>query len=338
MKVQNQNVTIYAGAAANSRKSQNLEQSQNEKTGNHIFAGNLNLQEDNIELKRKEAMKKALKIVGDAFDGELKTDDGLNQIREKITGLEEEIHNAQKELNSLNDSKRTLKETYGITEGSQEQMDLELLEKRRASQKDPSIQLTEEEKQRLSVIDEAGQTEYQQASLEIDRLMEPHAKIISDNQNKIIGGNRSIEDMKLEKMKSHTMVDATAAADDILKDANSQIAQMLLEEAKDQVDQKLEEEKDAADKKAEEQKEQDEKVEAIKEKKEAIEALADRNSSTDSHKDSSVQKDSPAKNVTEQMLQLDDIKNDVQKEVQEMLDKMKLLEEDIKGAVVDAVL
>ena len=39
--------------------------------------------------------------------------------------------------------------------------------------------------------------------------------------------------------------------------------------------------------------------------------------------------------LTEQTLQLDGVKTDIQEEIKDIVNKMKLLEEDIKGAVVD---
>ena len=63
---------------------------------------------------------------------------------------------------------------------------------------------------------------------------------------------------------------------------------------------------------------QEEKLEKIKEKKEDQEELAE-----------------AIGELTEQTLQLDGVKTDIQEEIKDIVNKMKLLEEDIKGAVVD---
>ena len=42
--------------------------------------------------------------------------------------------------------------------------------------------------------------------------------------------------------------------------------------------------------------------------------------------------------LAQDTVQLDDVKTDIQQEIKDMVTKMKLLEEDIKGAAVDAVL
>ena len=252
MKINNSNVSIYAGDTSNSQNGRKTNYNSKGNNIQNIFAGNLNMQDDNIELKRKEAMKKALKLVGDVFDGDRKVDDDLALRRNKIDKLKLEINSAQDEMNKLDASESELKELYGITDDSQEQMDLELLKKHQDSQKNPSIKITDEENQLLAKIYNAGITEYQQSSLEIDALKDPHKKIIEDNQKMIICENKTIEGIQLEKLKTHPMVDAQVAADKILDAANGEVIGMLIEESKEHIDQKMEEEKEIADKKTEE--------------------------------------------------------------------------------------
>ena len=104
--------------------------------------------------------------------------------------------------------------------------------------------------------------------------------------------------------------------EDIMEQAGEEIVGMLLEEGKEHLDeeQKLREEK--AEKLEEKKEEQEAFIEAQKEKKEAAEEFVE---------------DMPM----EEMLTLEQVKLDVQKEVQNIVDKMKLVAEDMKGAVVD---
>ena len=337
MKIHNANVSIYAGDSVNSGIGRNTEQNSKVNNKKSIFAGNLNICEDNTVLIRKEAMKKALKVVGDAFKGDCKIDDDLENRRSKVEDLKKEIYNAQKEINILDARKSELKEIYGITDDSQEQKDLQLLLKRRDWRIDPSIQLTDEERQCLARIDEAGMTEYQQSFFEIDALIEPHEKVINDIQKEIVCENKTIEGIKLERLKINPMLHAKVAAEDIMDVANNEIIGLILDEGKDHIDQKIEEEKELADKKAEEKNKQEEKTEAVKEKKEAAEALANKDSADFVSKDSSVHNDTSAQlNTIEQFLDFNETINDIQREVQDIIDKMKLLQEDIKGAAVDA--
>lgn len=337
MKIHNSNVSIYVGDSENGRLGLNMEQKSKENKKEGIFAGDLNMHEDKFSLIRKEARKKALQVVGDVFKGDCKIDDDLESRRSKVKRLENDIYNAQKEINRLDARKGELKEIYGITDDSQEQKDLQLLLKRRDWIKEPSFQLTDEEWQGLARIDKAGMTEYQQSIFDIDALIEPHKKVIKDIQDEILCENKTIEGIKLERLKTHPMVDANVAAEDIMDVANDEIVGLILDEAKEHIDQKAEEDKELADKKAEEKKKQEEMIEAAKEKKEEVEALTNKDSTNLVSKDSSNYNDSSEQmNTIEQFLDFNETINDIQREVQDIIDKMKLLQEDIKGAAVDA--
>lgn len=327
-------VNISDNNSANARVDRRADQNSRVKNGG-FFAGNINLQDDRIERKRKEAMKQALKIVGDAFDGDRSIDDDLERRRTRVTDLTKEIGVEQGEINKLEARKTELKDALGITEDSPEQQDLKLLEKRRDSLKNPDIRLTDEENQRLTQIDNTGMTEYQKFSLEIDALNEPRKKLIAEKQNSIVNENKTIEGIKLERLKTHPMVDADIAADKIKDAANKEVIGMLIDEAKDQIDQKMKEQKDAADKKAEEKKTQDDKIAAETKKKEEADALAGKGQSDHGNNDISIREDKTYPNSADQLLNLDGTKKNVRKEVQGILDKMKLLQEDIKGAAID---
>ena len=266
MKIYKTDETIFAGNPTNITSKREKLQSHNKRKGS-IYSGNLNLANDPIARKRKEAMKEAMKIVGDAFKGDRKIDDDIERRRNNMDVLKNEINNNQQEINRLDANKKEMKEAGGIADDSQEQLDLVLLEKRRDARKDPSIELSEEEKQRLKMIDQEGLTEYQKYSLEMDSFKEPFLKVIDDSQKKILNESRTINAIQLGRLKTHPMVDANVAADKLLDSASKEIIGLLIDEAKDHVDEKLEEQKEAADKKAEEKKEQKEKTEAVKENK-----------------------------------------------------------------------
>jgi Spy/CpxP family protein refolding chaperone len=94
---------------------------------------------------------------------------------------------------------------------------------------------------------------------------------------------------------------------------------MLFDEGKDHID--------------EEQKKQEEQAEALKEKKEEQEELIEKRKEDREE----------AEELTEEIIQgTDDVSgktlSEVQQELKEILDKMKLIDEDIKGAQVDEVL
>lgn len=336
MKIKKTDINILVGDPSSAREGHKSVRINSNKKASNIFAGNLKLPNDNIAQKKKEAMKKAIKIVGEAFSSERKIDDDIERRLKDIENLKNKIHDSQQAISKIDASKKEIKEVYGITDSSQEQQDLLLLEKRRDAWKDPSLKLSDEDNQRLAIIDKMGMTEYQRYSLEIDALKEPFQKIIDDSQNTIINENMTIIGIKLERLKTHPMVDANAAADKLLDAASEEILGMLIEEAKDYIDEEMEEKKEAADKKAEEEEKREDKTEAIKEKAKQMEAVANKGGASSGEKAASVHKESKADNdIMEQILDLNEIEKNVQKEVQEIINEMKLLSEDIIGAVVD---
>ena len=114
------------------------------------------------------------------------------------------------------------------------------------------------------------------------------------------------------------MVDAGKAKEAILDEANKEIMGMLIDEAKDHVDEKTEEEKETAKEKAEEKEELEDRLEKAKEaKKEKEEFVED-----------------IIEGATELVTATKDIEQ-AQQEVKDMMSKMKLIEDDIKGAAVD---
>ena len=315
-----------------------------------FFAGNLNQTKNPIEEKRKEAQEKALKIVGDTFTNEKKVDDDLQERADKIKELEDSNMDALNELKKIDASKEELKETYGITEDSQEQKELELLEKRRDLWKQGSYTtLTEEEKERLRQIDEAGMTEYQQRSMDLDKSGDEYRKTIRVNDAHILEENAIIRNVKLERLKSSPMVKATKAADEIMDAASDEIKGMLMQEAKEHVEEVQEEEQKKAEEKAEKEAEEEKKIASVKkdklENEEMIAKIKENmeDSSQAVNRDHSVQDTetsaSPATQtgdaLTKQIVQSDSETKDIQKELKDIMNKMKLLEEDLKGTTVD---
>ena len=83
---------------------------------------------------------------------------------------------------------------------------------------------------------------------------------------------------------------------------------------------KMEEEKEAAEEKAEKEEELEERIEKRDDKEDKQEQIKEQISDS-----------------TSNMVELDKVMGDVQKEVKKIMDEMKLTEEDIKGAAVDTL-
>lgn len=122
----------------------------------------------------------------------------------------------------------------------------------------------------------------------------------------------TIEQTRIERLKASPMVTAQDQAADIMEAASKEIVDMLMQEGKDHIDEEQEKREEQAEKIAKEKEEEEERIEKSEERKEEAEALAEAIRETDS--------------------------GDLQKEIEEMLNELKLIEEDLKGAAVDTKL
>ena len=298
----------------------------------------LNGQFDPIEQKKAFAKKQAYKIVKDALARELKQDANVQEVKDHAARLQADMDEAQEEIHKINDRKEALRIDSGVEADSEEQKELELLEKRAAYERgDLSKALTEEESERVKMLDERGYTEYQKQALEMESHKAPYEDAVNKAQNGMIADNAVIRGTRLERLKKDPIRKAQNEKDDMLAAASREIMGMLVDEAKDYMDEKSEELKEKAEEKKEEKEKQQEKLDAAKEKREEREALADAGSTSKENISAtqpvSVEKDP----VTEAMVQLDTQRDDYQREIEEMMRKMNLMTEDIKGIKVDEI-
>lgn len=283
---------------------------------------------DKVEQKKLDAREKAMKIISDAFGAEKKIDDDLDERAGRIDAARTEIAKAQEQLKGLDAQQDKYMEQYGITADSQEQKDLELLRKRRDSfAVDSDIVLTEEELERLSEIDAQGLTDYQKLSLENDSYRSPFNKEIKEQQNVILEEQVIMREISLERLKSHTMVDATQQKDAQMEAVNKEIIGMILEDGRDKIDADMDEVREEIADRKEESQEQEERIEEIRQRVDETEKVNEERRRKNNMDISEL--------VTEQILELDSVKNDVTQQVDNMLHEMKLLQEDLKGSVVD---
>ena len=118
----------------------------------------------------KEAQKKAMRVVGDAWESDRQIDEDLQERRDLISTLHQENQQAQSRINEINQRQEALKEEYGITEDSQEQKDLELLrrEKQMLTNPESGERLSMDELKYVWKLKEEGLTDYQQKQLSLD--------------------------------------------------------------------------------------------------------------------------------------------------------------------------
>ena len=276
-----------------------------------IHASELNLLgDDSIFARKKKAMADAMGIIGKQFQADGKIDEDLAERRGRIADSKAKADAALKEKQALSEEQKKLQEAYGVEPDSQEQADLELrIKMKKALDPRSHVDLTKEEIDRLNEM--GPMTDYQREAMELeaskgvweDEIEEAHKVISTETQ--------VIRATEQEMLKHHGMVDAQRTAQASLQTASKEIIGMAIQESMD----KIEEELDETVEKAEEQKEEREELEALRDEKKA---------------------EQEAQN--EQLSKLPDmqkLQSEVDQQLQEILERQKLLEEDLKGIQVD---
>lgn len=315
------NTTIFMGDDT-LRARHGQMQFDNKTQGGSIDASSLRTKFDPIAAKKEESQKKAMKIVGDAFKNDLKIDDDLNARRAKIDSLRKDRHDAKMAIKDIEDDRAALRDVYGIEEDSQEEKDLKLLEKEVKSKMPGSdIHLTKDDREAISKIKEKGLSEYQQRSIEMLEYEVPYAVTAYEAEQEIMVENQIISATELERLKSHALVDAQKQAKAIMDEASREIVGMVADEAKDHIDEENEERKEKAKAEEEKQEELEARIDAAREKRKENEELTE----------DILEGVQEATSVSKDM-------NAARQEIKEMMSKMKLIEDDIKGAAVDTSL
>ncbi len=321
MRVQN-NITVFAGDTRNNKQAENADTaSRNSQEKNKtIYAGSL-LREfplrDRIQQRRAQAQERAMKIVGDTWNGDKKIDEELNRSRERIRELQASNKDAQDSIRDLKAESEALAELYQVDPDSEEQQDLELLKKAQAASRPFSgIKLTEEEGERLAEIQDKELTEYQTRQLEINKRVWDYQETISLTNRKIEVENAVIRGVRLERLKKDPMLEAQQEAETVMEAARDEAVGMIVDEAKEHLD--------------EEQEEKEEEAEAIREKNEELEEIQEKRDEREEELEQLI-KDMPV----EEMTDLNQTVEEVKQQIQKVLNEVNLIEEDIKGAKVD---
>lgn len=331
-----------ANENAAARRAERLGKKQDGQMKNgSIFAGNMRTPNDSVMQRKKRAQAKALKIVKDAWAGDKKIDGEQEGRKQRIKELQGNNEKNVDIIRGYREYGEQLREQYGVAEDSQEQKDLELM------LKGYSDDLSEEERNRLAELKGKPLTEYQQRILDMQDSIEIYKEEIEEANKEIKELSDIIKGVKQERLKQHNMVDAQKEADEMLENAAKEAAFGLAMEAKDHIDKDLEERVEKAKEKAEEKAEQEEKLEEKKqEKEEREEALEEKREEARLERKAREEKEKEAR---EQAKEQEDLlqqtlpyisssaiaPSKVKTEIKSMLQKMSLLEEDIKGAQVD---
>lgn len=295
----------YDNVAYNSSNNQNaavdsktsFHKKDRNKTNNVIYAGNLKINNNTAVAKKQQANKKALQAIMDQFKKDQTIDNNIESLKTKQDEFAKEAKMAADQIADLNVKKEDLKQIYGISDDSEEQKDLGLLEKSLYSPEE----LSEEEYNKLK--DMGPLTDYQKEALKYDAMQNLWKERAANAANGIVGINMSISSIKLELLKYHPMVDAQKEAMKIIEEAIKEVLGTLTQQSKETIDDKMEENKEKIE---ESQKEQEQK-----------------DSESGNLKTNSL----PASDQTDQLQLLDELKK--------FSAEQNLLDDDLKGIKVD---
>lgn len=307
MNVQN-NITVFSGDTRNNAQAEwaNKEATEScDKKSKTIYAGDF-LKEfplrERIQQKKSEAQQRALKIVSDAWGMDKQIDDEIKVREEESKVLQEDNQEALENLKDVNQRMEELRDAFGISPDSEEQQELERIMQMRKS---PTVSLEEMEL-----------TEYQKRALALDDEATFYRKQIAANNGKILENSEVNAAIRKERIKSHAMVDARKDAEEVMDASRDTAIGLVMEEAKEHLD--------------EEQEKREEQAEAIEEKKEEQEEIQEKRDEREEELEELI-KDMPVEEMTDLQQTMDEVKQQIQK----VLNEVNLAAEDIKGAKVD---
>jgi len=281
---------------------------------NSLSPGNPDALSSRISQKQSHAQEKAIGFVKRALTVERKFDNNIKKHKTRIAKLEDEIKLNNEEIKKISEKQKELQESVGIGNDDRQQKELMLIIKQRRGGK-----LSEEEEKHVNKLEENGLSAYQQRWLEFESEKKIYRHFNAGLSDEIKEENDSIESIMEEREKNNPMKDATEAAEEVLETAGKEVKGMFFQDVKDNIEKESREfKKKLIENQAEKQKERgDSSEKADKSKivsKEHNDNFAEASADT-------------VHQIVSQEKVFGDIKH--------MLEEMILLDEDIKGAVVD---
>lgn len=306
----NANIQQVSGGLNVSTQSREAEQAGDKTAKSFSLAHKA---QDPIAERKAQAFEKARKIVSDAFAGEKKIDEELQQLRDLSARLTMDNKEKLDRVSQNEAEMDELQKLYAVTEDSQEQKDLKILMKKSDSYYDPSVRLSEEEQKRYNEIMAQGPSEYQ------SRMMERHEennrlqREMQENLAVIQANGAALRFVRGERLKSNPILDAEDAADKVLVAESEAITGELVGEAMEHMQEEREEQIEKVQETARAQKKQ---VEQIREDADEIQSSAEHVSPED----------------------IVQIQEQIQTEIEKVLEELRLMAEDLKGNAIDKLI
>lgn len=221
-----------------------------------IYMGGMGA-ENEISRKFAFAQKQALKKILNQLDEDMKIAEDMKDQGDTVMKLDSQIKDERARLNNIDETKKQLQEQYGVAPDSQEQKDLELLQKAENHKNHPfddEYKLTDEEKEYLANL---SKTPYQEEILMLGGAEKELQKKIAGDIRDMEVEEASIWATKKALLKVHPMVDAMDDADKIMETAFKQLVADLMDQGREKIDEDVEKEKEHID---------EERLEALEEK------------------------------------------------------------------------
>ncbi len=214
-------------------QSKNKKSESNNQKITSIYAGNLNLARDPVEVRKANGQKQAIRAILETFSKELNIDSNIDEMRTKQEELRSDMSVYHDKLASVQKMKEELRKGYEVSEYSEEEKDVNLIIK---GVNNPEA-LTDEEKQRLESI--GSLTDYQKEMLECNKIETYWNNNLNNANSSINSISIAVNSIQLDRQKHNPVLEAKEAAQDIIDITSKEVIGMLLEESKDTIDEKL---------------------------------------------------------------------------------------------------
>lgn len=306
----------------------NMDNSEKKDRGKTIDARNFILNQKGlsaVEKKKQSVRKQAMQLIADAWGRDNKTELGIKEMQDEKSAKLSRIGELESKLNDIEENKQALVEKYGVNKDSREYKDLELLEKYQDNKKGVSFdRFSKEEIDRLKELQNIPLTEFQKKALELNGIKGEIKVEIRDSKNDLVAMTSGITQAKINQLKSQDMLKSKEAAEQMLDAADKDVMDMLVDEAKEHIDDEAEEAKEKIENVKENQKENQKRIEKSKEKREEQEKIIE----------GQLESDKLELDYSIQNQNMDRVE-EVQKNISKLLNENYLVNEDLKGIEID---
>lgn len=179
-----------------------------------------------------------------------------------------------------------------------------------------------EEKEKHRRLEASTGEDYGKELEELSKAEEHYSGLIENGRKLEDRTLQAVSEVKIQRAKSNPMVKATETADNILLKSQREVIEFMMDEVKENIDVHQEKLQKEALKKAEKREELEERLESMKAEKEEKE-------------EESAPEVKFLKETTRRMVDIAETGQVVQKELKNVVDRLKLDLEDLKGAAVD---